>query len=111
MLISSSLRLAHRILVVNGKVVAVAERVPAHVVGDGRSTIAELIEQTNRDPRRGEGHDNILTRLRIDRISIGRLERQGYALDSVLKEGEICYLRATATTLPLTTRMRWSRPW
>ncbi|MDY6936587.1 MAG: cyanophycin synthetase [Cyanobacteriota bacterium] len=86
----------HRVLVVNGKVVAVAERVPAHVVGDGRSTIAELIEHTNRDPRRGEGHDNILTRLRIDRISIGRLERQGYALDSVLKEGDICYLRATA---------------
>ena len=86
----------HRILVVNGKVVAVAERVPAHVVGDGRSTIAELVEQTNRDPRRGEGHDNILTRLRIDRISLARLERQGYTVDSILDEGEICYLRATA---------------
>ena len=86
----------HRILVVDGKVVAVAERVPAHVVGDGRSTIAELVEQTNRDPRRGEGHDNILTRLRIDRISLARLERQGYTVDSILDDGEICYLRATA---------------
>ncbi|NEP52045.1 MAG: cyanophycin synthetase, partial [Moorea sp. SIO3C2] len=50
----------HRILVVNGKVVAVAERIPAHVVGNGRSTIEELIDQTNLDPHRGHGHDNVL---------------------------------------------------
>jgi cyanophycin synthetase len=86
----------HRVLVVNGKVVAVAERVPAHVVGDGKSTIAELIEETNRDPRRGEGHDNILTRIELDRTSWELLERQGYDLDTVLSAGEPCYLRATA---------------
>ena len=51
----------HRVLVVDGKVVAVAERVPAHVVGNGRSTIADLIEETNQDPNRGDGHDKILT--------------------------------------------------
>lgn len=86
----------HRVLVVNGKVVAVAERVPAHVVGDGKSTIAELIEWTNQDPQRGVGHDNVLTRIEVDRTSWQLLERQGYSLDTVLPTGEICYLRATA---------------
>jgi cyanophycin synthetase len=86
----------HRVLVVNGKVVAVAERVPAHVVGDGKSTIAELIDETNRDPRRGEGHANILTRIELDRTSWELLERQGYTLDTVLQPREVCYLRATA---------------
>lgn len=86
----------HRVLVVDGKVVAVAERVPAHVVGDGRSTIAELIEETNKDPNRGEGHDKVLTKIELDRTSYQLLERQGYTLDSVLAKDEICYLRATA---------------
>lgn len=86
----------HRILVVNGKVVAVAERVPAHVVGDGKSTIQELIEETNRDPNRGVGHDNVLTRIELDRTSWQLLEKQGYILETVLPEGEMCYLRATA---------------
>ncbi len=86
----------HRVLVVNGKVVAVAERVPAHVVGDGESTISELIEETNRDPRRGDGHENILTRIELDRTSWELMERQGYDLETVLSKGEICYLKATA---------------
>lgn len=86
----------YRVLVVNGKVVAVAERIPAHVIGDGYSTIAELIEATNRDPRRGEGHDNVLTRIQIDRTSYQLLERKGYTLDTVLAVGEQCFLRATA---------------
>jgi cyanophycin synthetase len=86
----------HRVLVIDGKVVAVAERVPAHVVGDGRSTIAELIEATNRDPRRGDGHSNILTRIDLDRTSWDLLERQGHTLDQVLQPQEVCYLRATA---------------
>ncbi|MUL35591.1 cyanophycin synthetase [Gloeocapsopsis dulcis] len=86
----------HRVLVVDGKVVAVAERIPAHVVGDGVSTIEELIEQTNRDPNRGEGHDNVLTRIELDRTSYQLLERQGYTVDTVPPKDEICYLRATA---------------
>ncbi|MBD0268202.1 MAG: cyanophycin synthetase [Cyanobacteria bacterium Co-bin8] len=86
----------HRVLVVNGKVVAVAERVPAHVVGDGRSTIEELIELTNQDPRRGEGHANLLTRIIVDRTTWQLLEQKGYTLDTILPEGEVCYLRATA---------------
>jgi len=86
----------HRVLVVNGKLVAVAERVPAHVVGDGVSTIDQLIEETNRDPRRGDGHENILTRIELDRTSWELLDRQGYALDTVLGKDEVCYLKATA---------------
>ena len=86
----------HRVLVVNGKLVAVAERIPAHVIGDGKSTVEELIEETNRDPNRGEGHDNVLTKIVIDKTSMSLLNRQGYSLDTVLKEGEWCYLRATA---------------
>ncbi len=86
----------HRVLVVDGKVVAVAERVPAHVVGNGRNTISELIEETNKDPNRGEGHDKVLTNIELDRTSYQLLERQGYTLESVPLRGEICYLRATA---------------
>ncbi|MCU0550046.1 MAG: cyanophycin synthetase [Leptolyngbya sp. Prado105] len=86
----------HRVLVVNGKVVAVAERVPAHVIGDGHSTIQALIDKTNRDPRRGTGHDNVLTKIEVDRTSWDLLEQKGYDLETVLPEGEMCYLRATA---------------
>jgi cyanophycin synthetase len=53
----------------------VAERVPAHVVGDGKSTIEELIAITNQDPRRGEGHDNLLTRIEVDRTTWQLLDR------------------------------------
>ena len=86
----------HRILVVNGKVIAVAERIPAHVIGDGQSTITDLIKTTNNDPRRGDGHDNILTKIIVDQTSLGVLEKQGYELTTVLVQGEIAYLRATA---------------
>ncbi|PSR19841.1 cyanophycin synthetase [filamentous cyanobacterium CCP3] len=86
----------HRVLVVNGRVIAVAERVPAHVVGDGKSTIEQLIDITNQDPRRGVGHDNLLTRIEVDRTTWQLLDRKGYSLETVLPEGEVCYLRATA---------------
>ncbi|MDT9341493.1 cyanophycin synthetase [Trichodesmium erythraeum 21-75] len=86
----------HRVLVVNGKVVAVAERVPAHVVGNGKSTIAELIEETNRDPQRGDGHDNILTRITVDKSALDILGKQGYSIDSIPLKGKKCFLRATA---------------
>lgn len=86
----------HRVLVINGKVIAVSERIPAHVVGDGKSTIEELVEITNQDPNRGEGHDNVLTKIRIDKTSLDVLKRQNYNLTTVLAKGEIAYLRATA---------------
>lgn len=86
----------HRILVINGKLVAVSERIPAHVTGNGSSTVEELIQETNQHPDRGDGHDNILTRISIDRTSLGVLKRQGFEMDTVLKKGEVAYLRATA---------------
>ncbi len=86
----------HRVLVVNGKLVAVAERIPAHVVGDGRSSIEELIEITNQDPNRGDGHDNVLTKIVVNKTALDVLDRQGYQLSSVLTSGETAYLRATA---------------
>ncbi|MEG7657944.1 cyanophycin synthetase, partial [Listeria monocytogenes] len=60
----------HRVLVVDGRVVACAERVPAHVVGDGERTVRELIEVENADPRRGDGHSRVLTRLPIDEATV-----------------------------------------
>ncbi len=86
----------HRILVINGKVAAVAERIPAHVVGDGHSTVEELIEITNQDPNRGDGHANVLTKITIDKTALNVLGKQGYELTSILAHGEIAYLRATA---------------
>jgi cyanophycin synthetase len=86
----------YRILVVNHKVVAVAERVPAHVTGNGRDTIADLVEQENADPRRGKGHDNVLTQIPIDNKTDVILSCQGCTLDTVLDTDEVCYLRSTA---------------
>ncbi|HKV13173.1 MAG TPA: cyanophycin synthetase [Thermoanaerobaculia bacterium] len=85
----------YRILVVDGRVVAAARRVPGHVVGDGRHTIAELIEIVNRDPRRGVGHEKVLTRLVVDDQAHRLLERAGLTLESVPEEGRMVYLRST----------------
>jgi cyanophycin synthetase len=85
----------YRILVVNGKVVAVAERVPGHVVGDGKRTVSELVEAVNSDPRRGVGHEKVLTRLEIDHQAERLLEAAGLTIDSVLPDGQIFYLRST----------------
>ncbi len=73
----------YRILVVNNEVVAVAERVPAHVIGDGEHTIEQLIEITNADPRRGVGHEKILTRISIDEQTMETLDRAGFKLTDV----------------------------
>ncbi len=86
----------YRVLVVNNRVVAVAERVPAHVVGDGRHTIAELVEAVNRDPQRGFGHEKVLTRIRMTHQSEVLLSRAGYTLDTVLLPGEVFFLSSTA---------------
>jgi cyanophycin synthetase len=85
----------YRILVVNNEVVAVAERVPAHVIGDGVNTIAQLIEITNADPRRGVGHEKILTRITIDAQTLDTLERQGLTLENVPAEGDFIQLKQT----------------
>jgi cyanophycin synthetase len=86
----------YRVLVVGGCVVACAERVPAHVVGDGASSVRELIEIANRDPRRGVGHSGVLTRLPADEQTAQFLARSGRTFDSVPTTGERVFLRATA---------------
>jgi cyanophycin synthetase len=86
----------HRILVVGGKMVAVAERIPAHVTGDGISTIRQLVAEVNRDPRRGEGHENVMTRIRIDSHVEEFLARSGLTPDSIPEAEEAVQLRATA---------------
>jgi cyanophycin synthetase len=86
----------HRILVVGGKMVAVAERIPAQVVGDGISTIRQLVAEVNRDPRRGEGHENVMTRIRIDAHVEEFLARSGLTPDSIPEADEVVQLRATA---------------
>jgi cyanophycin synthetase len=85
----------YRILVVNNQIVAVAERVPAHVIGDGVRTVAELVEITNADPRRGVGHEKVLTRIAIDTQAIETLERQGVQLSDVPAEGQVVRLKQT----------------
>ena len=88
--------LDHRLCVVDGELVAAAKRVPGHVVGDGRRTVNELIEIVNQDPRRGVGHEKVLTRLEIDHQAQRLLGAAGYDPDTVLPEGEVFYLRSTA---------------
>ncbi|MGB1729625.1 MAG: cyanophycin synthetase [Crocinitomicaceae bacterium] len=85
-----------RVLVINNEVIAAAQRVPAHVIGNGKNTIQELIDITNEDPRRGYGHENVLTEITIDRTTERLIENAGYTLDSVLPEGETLYLKSTA---------------
>lgn len=86
----------HRILVVGGKLIAVAERIPAHVIGDGVHSIAELVEIVNKDPRRGDGHEKVMTRIRIDSHVTEYIGRSGLAPDSVPAAGDVVMLRATA---------------
>jgi len=86
----------HRMLVVDNKLVAVAKRVPGHVIGDGSHTIAELVDLVNLDPRRGIGHQKVLTMLEIDNQAKRLIAAAGYSVDTILPEGEVFYLRSTA---------------
>ena len=86
----------HRLLVVNGELVAATRRTPGHVVGDGTSTVAQLIDVVNSDPRRGVGHEKVLTKLKLDREAELMLERAGYTADSIPKADEVVPLRSTA---------------
>lgn len=85
-----------RVLVIDNRVVAAAQRVPAHVRGDGKSNIQELIDRENADPRRGYGHENVLTEITIDRDTLDLLEKRSYTLESVPASNEIVYLKSTA---------------
>ena len=86
----------HRLLVVNGELVAATRRTPGHVVGDGVRTVAELVELVNQDPRRGVGHEKVLTRLELDAQARKMLERAGLDAESVPAQDQVVYLRSTA---------------
>jgi len=85
----------HRILVIDGEVVAVSKRVPGHIVGDGTSTVEQLVERVNEDPRRGIGHEKVLTRIELDYQATRLLELKGYTSETVPAESEVVYLRST----------------
>lgn len=85
-----------RVLVINNEVIAAAQRVPAHVIGNGKNTIQELIDITNEDPRRGYGHENVLTEITIDKSTERLIDNAGYTLSSILSDNETLYLKSTA---------------
>ncbi|MFI7547911.1 cyanophycin synthetase [Actinoplanes sp. NPDC049599] len=86
----------YRVLIVAGEVVAAAERVAAHVVGDGAGTVAELVARTNADPRRGVRHARVLTRIDLDDVALAVLDHQGLTPDSVPAAGRQVWLRDNA---------------
>jgi len=86
----------HRLLVVNGELVAATRRTPGHVAGDGVHTVAQLVDIVNQDPRRGVGHEKVLTRLELDAQAQKMMERAGVTADTVPAVGQVVYLRSTA---------------
>lgn len=86
----------YRFLVVNYKFVAAAQRMPAMITGDGRSTIRQLIDQVNGDSRRGNGHEKVLTSIKVDDSTIHLLKRKHYNIESVLPANEQLFLKDTA---------------
>jgi cyanophycin synthetase len=85
----------YRCLVIGGVLRAVAQRVPAHVEGDGRHSLSQLVDQTNTDPRRGIGHEKVLTRIKIDDESISYAREQGFEMSDVPPRGQRVYLKRT----------------
>lgn len=88
----------YRILVIGGKFRAAAQRVPAHVVGDGKRSIKQLVDEVNSDPRRGVGNRASMTLIEIDGQAERLLQRLGFTADSVAAAGEVVYLRRNANT-------------
>ncbi|WP_207429535.1 cyanophycin synthetase [Pedobacter sp. SYSU D00535] len=85
-----------RVLVIDNKMIAAAQRVPAHVTGDGIHSVQQLIEIENEDPRRGYGHENVLTEITVDRDTLDILQKMGYTLETVPSKDEVVYLKSTA---------------
>jgi len=85
-----------RLLVINYKLVAAAKRTPACVTGDGKSTIKQLIDTVNSDPRRGYGHEKVLTAIKLDEMTLNILKDRNLSLEDILPKDEILYLKKTA---------------
>lgn len=86
----------YRFLVINHKLVAVAQRIPARVLGDGYSTIRQLVEAVNEDPRRGNDHENVLSKIKIDDLTIQLLHKHSMTPESVPAKGEEVQLKFSA---------------
>lgn len=86
----------HRVLVINYRFVAAAKRTPAMVTGDGKNSIQTLINEVNKDPRRGYGHEKVLTAIKVDDMTLGILQEKNLTLESILPAGEILFLKSTA---------------
>jgi cyanophycin synthetase len=86
----------YRVLVINGKFTAAARRDPASVIGDGTSTIQQLVDAINADPNRGVGHEKVLTRIVMDNMTERLLDQNNLSLQSILSKNEIFYLKSTA---------------
>jgi cyanophycin synthetase len=86
----------HRLLVIDNKLVAAAKRTAAHVIGDGSLTIQQLVDEVNKDERRGYGHEKVLTEIDINSLTLELLKENGMTPDSVPKKGEMVKLKSTA---------------
>ncbi|WP_205511762.1 cyanophycin synthetase [Longitalea arenae] len=86
----------YRALVINYKFVAAALRTPAAVMGDGIHTIEELVNIVNKDPRRGNGHEKVLTKIQIDEATIKLLAKMNYTPKTILAKGVVVHLKDTA---------------
>lgn len=86
----------YRLLVIGNKLIAAARRDPPHVVGDGKHTVRQLVEEVNKDPRRGSGHGTALTKIRFDDIALASLAKQGLNAESVPPKGQRVTLRNNA---------------
>src|SRR6266508_686036 len=85
----------YRMLVIGGHMAAVAQRVPAHVIGDGKHTVRQLVDITNADPRRGIGHEKVLTKIKVDETAVELVRKQGFELDDVPPKDAFVKLAAT----------------
>ena len=85
-----------RILVIDYKFICAALRTPASVTGDGKNTIQYLIDETNKDPRRGFGHEKVLTQITIDQFTQKMLDDKGYTLETIPAKSELVLLKPTA---------------
>ncbi|HVM25719.1 MAG TPA: cyanophycin synthetase [Candidatus Limnocylindrales bacterium] len=85
----------YRCLVIGGVLRAVAQRVPAHVEGDGKHSVSQLVELTNADPRRGIGHEKVLTRIKLDEEAVSYAREQGFELSDVPPRAHRVYLKRT----------------
>ncbi len=86
----------YRLFVVNNKVVAAAKRDPAQVIGDVTHTVQELVDEVNSDPRRGEDHGCVLTKIKLDAIALTTLSEQGLTPGSIPASGQVVLIRRNA---------------